>query len=114
MAKAQKSVLYPDLYCWYVLAASMDILVTAIVMAHYGAIEVNGLAAAVIERYGFIGLIPLKFMTVIFVLMICEYVGRERPSMGLRVAQLAVMVSFLPVVLAGMQVLAVHTALMPV
>jgi hypothetical protein len=113
-AKAEKSVLYPDLYCWYVLAASLDILVTGLVMAHYGAVEVNGFAAAVIERFGLIGLVPMKFLTVVLVLMICEYVGRHKPSMGLRVAQMAVGVSFLPVLAAGAQVAVVHAAGVPI
>lgn len=107
-ARAENGVLYPDLYCWYVLAATLDILVTAIVMSVYGAVEVNGFAAAVIERFGLIGLVPMKFMTVVLVLMICEYVGRHKPSAGLRVAQLAVGVSFLPVLAAAMQVVVVH------
>jgi len=112
--KAEKSVLYPDLYCWYVLAASLDILVTAIVMAHYGAVEVNGFAAAIIERYDFVGLVPMKYLTVVLVLLICEYVGRQRHVMGLRVAQFAVLISFFPVAAAAMQVAVVHAAGVPV
>ncbi len=109
-AKAERGVLYPDLYCWYVLAASLDILVTAIVMAYYGAVEVNGVASAVIERFGFGGLIPLKFATVILVLLVCEYVGRTKRVTGQRVAQLAVVVSFFPIVAAGAQVTLAHAS----
>lgn len=113
-AKAERGVLYPDLYCWYVLAATLDILVTTIVMSFYGAIEMNGLAAATIDRFGFVGLVPFKFVTVALVLLICEYVGRVRPTTGQRVAQLAVAFSFLPVFAAGAQVGLVHAAGMPV
>lgn len=113
-AKVERGVLYPDLYCWYVLAASLDILVTALVMSYYGAVEVNGVASAVIERFGFGGLIPLKFATVVLVLLVCEYVGRLRPRTGLRVAQFAVGVSFLPVVAAAAQVGLLHASVMTV
>jgi len=109
-AKAERGVLYPDLYCWYVLAATLDILVTTVVMSFYGAIEMNGVAAAMIDRFGFVGLVPLKFASVVLVLLICEYVGRLRPTTGLRVAQLAVVFSAFPVLAAGMQVGFVHAA----
>jgi hypothetical protein len=109
-AKVEHGVLYPDLYCWYVLAASLDIIVTTLVMMYYGAIEINGVAAAMIDRFGFVGLIPLKFLSVALVLLICEYVGRVRPVTGQRVAQLAVVFSFLPVVAAATQVGFVHAA----
>ncbi|MBX3323566.1 MAG: hypothetical protein KF757_11310 [Phycisphaeraceae bacterium] len=100
----EKHVLYPDLYCWYVLAATLDILMTTIVMTHFDAIEVNLIAAHLIERFGFVGLIPLKFATVVLVVLICEYVGRERHMTGQRVAITAVGLSSLPVVAALAQV----------
>jgi uncharacterized membrane protein len=99
-----RNVLYPDLYCWYVLAASLDILMTAFVMTHFDAIEVNILAAALIDRFGHAGLVPLKFVTVVTVVLICEYVGRVRLRTGERVAIAAVGLSSLPVVAALGQV----------
>lgn len=103
--KVARSVLYPDLYCWYVLFATLDIIITTIVLDYYGMIEANAIAAGVIERFGFIGLVPFKFATVALVLFICEYVGRVRPRTGLRVAQAAVGVSCIPIVAAAAQML---------
>lgn len=100
-----RAVLYPDLYCWYVLFATLDIIVTTIVLDYYGMVEANAIAAGVIERYGFIGLVPFKFATVALVLAICEYVGRVRPRTGLRVAQAAVGLSCFPIVAAALQML---------
>lgn len=103
--KAGRSVLYPDLYCWYVLFATLDIIITTIVLDYYGMIEANVIAAGAIERFGFVGLVPFKFATVALVLAICEYVGRVRPRMGLRVAQAAVGCSCVPIVAAALQML---------
>ncbi|RMH10868.1 MAG: hypothetical protein D6695_10635 [Planctomycetota bacterium] len=98
-----RSVLYPDLYCWYVLLAALDIIVTALVLDLYGMIEANALAAKVIDQYGLAGLVPYKFASVILVVLICEYVGKLRPATGLRIARLAVGVSCLPILAAAVQ-----------
>lgn len=103
--KVGRGVLYPDLYCWYVLFATLDIIITTIVLEYYGMMEANAIAAGVIEQYGFIGLVPFKFATVALVLLICEYVGRVRPRTGLRVAQAAVALSCFPIVAAALQML---------
>ncbi|MCL4220060.1 MAG: hypothetical protein KJZ65_01695 [Phycisphaerales bacterium] len=100
-----RAVLYPDLYCWYVLFATLDVIITTIVLDYYGMVEANAIAAGVIERYGFAGLVPFKFATVLLVLAICEYVGRVRPRTGLRVAQAAVGLSCAPIVVAALQLL---------
>lgn len=105
-----RHVLYPDHYCWYVLAASLDILMTAYVMAFHDAIEINLIAASLIDRFGFVGLVPLKYATVILVVLICEYVGREQRRTGRSVAAAAVGISFFPVAAALAQ-LALLTAL---
>lgn len=103
--KIAQHVLYPDLYCWYVLFATLDIIVTTIVMDYYGMIEANAIAAGVISRFGFLGLVPFKFATVALVLFVCEYVGRVRPRTGLRVAQAAVGLSCFPILAAAVQML---------
>ena len=47
-------VLYPRLYTWVVFLASMDIIMTWVIL-HMGGTEVNVLAASVIERWGWWG-----------------------------------------------------------
>lgn len=111
--KPVRHVLYPDLYCWYVLLAALDIIFTTIVLEYYGMIETNAIAAKVIESFGFLGLIPYKFATVALVLLICEYVGRARPVTGLRVAQAAVTLSAVPILaVAGQMLTGVEVAVL--
>jgi hypothetical protein len=65
---------------------------------------VNTIADAAIQRFGFWGLIGLKFATVVLVVAICEHIGRKRPATGKRIAEWAVAISAIPVVIAVVQV----------
>ena len=97
-------VLYPDRYAWYILASVLDITVTVSVLIHYGAKEVNSIAQASIELFGTWGLIGLKFLTLVIVIAICEYVGRRRPRLGRMLATIAIAMSLMPVLAATTQV----------
>lgn len=97
-------VLYPDRYAWYILASTLDIVVTVSVLVHYGAREVNSLAQASIELFGTWGLIGLKFLTLVIVIAICEYIGRRQPRLGRMLATIAIAVSLAPVLAATTQV----------
>src|SRR2546426_5662337 len=68
----RRPVLYPDRYAWYVLASSLDVMVTVTLLVHLGGREVNSFAQWSIERFGTWGLIGLKFLSVILVVAICE------------------------------------------
>ena len=98
------AVLYPTQYVLYVLVSSLDLITTHTVMRHFGAVEVNTIADRAIKMFGFWGLIGLKFGTVVAVVLICEYVGRRRPRTGLKIAEWAVAISAVPVVVAVLQV----------
>lgn len=98
------AVLYPDRYVWYVLVSAMDIVVTVSVLVHYGAREVNSIAQASIELFGTWGLIGLKFLTLVIVVAICEYIGRRRRRLGATIATIAVVASLSPVIAASVQV----------
>lgn len=74
-------------------------MLTNFAITHAGAIEVNGVAALAIERFGFGGLIALKVLTVLVVIAVCEVLADRRRSSGLRLAEWAVAISALPVVL---------------
>ncbi len=100
----RRSVLFPNHYAWYVLASALDLMMTNTVMTHFGATEANVVAAAMIELGGFWGLIALKFATVLVVVGICEHIGHRRPATARRVAEWAIALSALPVVLAMAQV----------
>lgn len=102
----RRHVLYPTQYAWYVLVSSLDLIMTNTVMHHFGAREVNTIADKAIQLFGFWGLIGLKFATVAVVVGICEFVGMRRPATGRKVAEWAVAISAVPVVLAMVQAIA--------
>lgn len=97
-------VLYPRHYAWYLVAATLDVLVTHFILSLLGGREVNALADRLIDHYGTWGLIVLKYSTVIVVVFICETVGRRKPSLGRFLATAAVVISALPVGLGLLQV----------
>ena len=101
----RRHVLYPDRYAWYVLASSLDIMVTVTVLVHLGAREVNTFAQWSIERFGTWGLIGLKFLSVIVVVAICEHIGRRKPRLGATLATAAILLSLVPVFAAITQVI---------
>ncbi|MFN0131521.1 MAG: DUF5658 family protein [Phycisphaerales bacterium] len=100
-----RPVLYPERYAWYVLASALDVMTTITVLVHLGAREVNTFAQWSIERFGSWGLIGLKFISVVLVVLICEYVGRKQPRTGRRLATGAIFISLLPVVAAIAQII---------
>jgi hypothetical protein len=100
----RRHVLYPNQYAWYVLVSSLDLMMTNTVMNYFGAHEVNTIADRAIAWAGFWGLIGLKFATVVLVVAICEFVGGRRPALGKKVAEWAVAISAVPVVIALAQV----------
>ncbi len=95
-AAANLPLLYPNHYAWYILAGTLDIIVTHFIL-RLGGEELNGLADHLIERFGVWGLIGLKYGTVVLVVLICEAVGRVRPRWGRALASAAVVLSALPV-----------------
>ena len=93
-------VRYPSEYTWLVFAASLDLMFTWIVL-HRGGREVNLLADAVIESFGLWGLSAFKFGIVLFVICLCEIVGRRRHGAGRFLAVTAVVLNCVPVVMSA-------------
>lgn len=100
----RRTVLYPDLYTWFVFLSSLDLLLTWLIL-HAGGHEVNAIADWIIQQYNIRGLIAFKFMVVIFVLCICEVVGRIRIGLGARLARWAVVLTSFPVIVGSFHVL---------
>lgn len=96
--------LYPNHYAWYVLAGTLDILVTYIIVMHLGGGEANAMARRILERHGWPGMVALKYGTVLVVLLVCEIVGRRSERTGKFLAVTAVVLSSLPVGLGLLQV----------
>ena len=90
---------YPTEYTWLVLVASLDLMLTWVVL-HSGGQELNLVADAVIDAYGLWGLSAFKFGMVLFVICLCEIVGRRRDAAGRFLAMTAVGLNCVPVVLA--------------
>lgn len=95
--------LYPSLYAWYILASSLDIMLTYLIVWKFGGREINGIAQQFIDMFGHWGLILLKFSTVILVVLICELVGKKREGLGKALAIAAIGISAMPVGFAILQ-----------
>lgn len=102
MRPAPQPVLYPDAYGWAVLAGSLDVMMTWVVLG-VGGTEVNVIADRVLRHAGLPGLLMFKFGVIALVLLICEFVGSRRPPIGRSIAHLAVGLNALPVVVAFAQ-----------
>lgn len=94
---AHRSVLYPDRYVWYVFVSALDIMLTVTVLVHLGMREANSFAQWSIDHFGTWGLIGLKFLSVILVVMICEFIGRKEYRRGRRLAAIAIGLSLIPI-----------------
>ncbi|MCH7873626.1 MAG: hypothetical protein IID33_18155 [Planctomycetes bacterium] len=101
-----RRLLYPGVYLWYVVLASFDIILTWIILS-LGGREENALANWIFKHGGLVGAVVFKFATVVFVVVICEFVGRHRDKTGRRVAEWAIALTAIPVVVAIVQLLVV-------
>ena len=88
-------VLYPNEYVWFVLVASLDVMFTWAILQR-GGTEVNPIARLVIDAWALPGAIAFKYALTVFVIVVCEIVGRQRPQTGRRLAWVAVAVSAVP------------------
>lgn len=94
----QRPVLYPRTYGIYVTLASLDILLTWVILG-LGGTEMNKVAAWIFDQHGVTGATFFKFATVLVVLLTCEFLGHRPPEerVARRLALLAVAVSVVPV-----------------
>ena len=92
-------VLYENHYTWFVLVSALDIMLTWLVL-HAGGREANAIAAAVLQRWGLEGMVVFKFALVVFVIALCEVIGRRNHAAGRRLATWAVALTCVPLVIA--------------
>ena len=97
-------VKFPDLYCWYVLASTLDILFTYIIIEVYKGYEANQIAAGIFAKHGWPGMIALKYATVLIVLTICEVVALKSEKLANALAIFAICVGAFPVLWASVLV----------
>ncbi len=89
---------YPGAYTWIVFLATLDIILTYIVLYVWDGHEVNPVAAYVIESRGFNAAILFKYALVLFAIVFCEFVGRLRERDGRRLAAALLVLGALPVI----------------
>ena len=95
---------YPNHYTWFVFISALDVMLTWVIL-YFGGWEANHVADFVIGRFGLPGLVTFKFGIVVFVIVLCEIVGRRRPRSGKRLAEWAIAITCIPVVIALYQLL---------
>ncbi len=88
---------YQSAYLWFVFVSSLDIMLTWAILQRDGT-EVNPLAARVIEMWGLPGAIGFKFSLMLFVILVCEWVGRLRDPLARKLVVTATVVSAMPVI----------------
>ncbi len=94
---SREPVLYPRIYPWYVVVATLDVLLTWLILSTFNGVELNPIAAEVIHSGGMPAATFYKFATVMFVLWACEYIGRRKLLAGRRLAFYAVALNCIPV-----------------
>lgn len=88
---------FQNTYVWIVFVSSLDIMLTWRILDR-GGIEVNPIAAAVIDFWGMHGAIAFKFAVMLGVIVMCEVLARLKWSAGRFLATSAVVISASPVV----------------
>ena len=91
--------LFPRRYVWFVLLSTLDVVLTFVILLLDGR-EVNGIADWVLKRYGIGGMALFKFALVVFVVLLCEYLGRKNEHAARRLAEWAIALTCVPVAVA--------------
>ena len=87
---------YPNEYVWLVFISVIDLIATWIIIVKYDGYEANPLANLIISRFGSTGLVLFKVAIFLFVIFVCEIVGRKSESRGRWLARLGVGISAIP------------------
>lgn len=102
---AARAVRFPFFYLALIFVSALDLILTYVVIL-IGGIEVNPIANAVLQSPAdFHGLIVYKFVIVVSVVLICEYISRHADTTGRRLAGWAVGISAFPVVWSSLLLL---------
>jgi len=112
--RRRRPVRYPNAYTWFVFLAALDVMLTYLIlhpllfprdpgMTESRGREINTVAQRVIEHWGVPGMVVFKFLLVLMVIFTCEYIGRRRVETGRRLAEWAVAITTIPIVVALVQ-----------
>ncbi len=92
---------YQDEYVWLIFLAGMDVMLTWFILERHSGEEVNPVAKLVIDSWGLWGAIGFKFSLVLFVIIACEWISRDKPAVGKFLVWFALTVSSAPVLYSG-------------
>jgi hypothetical protein len=98
---------FQNAYVWIIFVSSLDIMLTWKILS-LGGVEVNPVAAMVIDAWGMYGAIAFKFALMMWVIVACEVLARLRRSAGRFLSITAIVISAFPVVWS-LILLSVHT-----
>jgi hypothetical protein len=98
----RQSAIHQDLCAWFVFLSALDVMLTWIVL-HWGGSEVNTLANWIIDRWDILGLVAFKFGVVALVICMIHVVARLSTSAARHLAEWAVALATVPVVLSLVQ-----------
>jgi len=114
LPRSKWSVRYPNAYVWFVFLAALDVMLTYLIlhpvlffrgpdMTDSRGAEANVLAGWIIERWDVPGMVAFKFLLVVLVVVLCEIIGRHKEETGRRIAEWAVAITAIPVIIALIQ-----------
>ena len=89
---------YQNAYAWLVLFSSLDIMLTYVVLFHWGGFEANPVAAAIVYTRPFYYATVFKFALVTLAIILCEAIGRMNDRQGRKLSLLFVLIGAFPVV----------------
>ena len=88
---------FQDEYVWLMFLAGMDVMLTWYILERHGGEEVNPVAKQVIDSWGLWGAIGFKFSLVLFVIIACEWIARDKIEVAKFLLWFALIVSSFPV-----------------
>ena len=103
---------YPNEYVWLVFVSGMDLALTWLILGELEGEEINPVARFILEGrkgeppnpfdssilslVGYRGLIVFKFCLILFVMLVCEILGRREDKSGRLLARVGVGISAIP------------------
>ena len=94
----KRKPVFQNAYVWLIFLACLDIMCTWIVLWHHG-IELNPVAKKFVS-YGPKGLVLYKLPLMVFVIFLCEIVGRKNRRAAQVLIGAAIALTCIPILLA--------------
>ncbi|GDY05739.1 hypothetical protein LBMAG51_05260 [Phycisphaerae bacterium] len=92
---------FQDEYVWLMFLAGMDVMLTWYILERHNGEEVNPVAKQVIDSWGLWGAIGFKFSLLLFVIIACEWIARDKIVVAKFLLWFSLIVSSFPVLYSG-------------